>query len=408
MKPAFLPRLVTKALERALRVMPVAVLTGARQTGKSTLALSGPAAAGRLYLSLDDFDVLAQALDAPQALVLRGDRITLDEVQRAPELLVAVKRAVDESRASGRFLLTGTANLMLMNEVSETLAGRAAYLSLSPLTRREQLGLGRAGLWPELLEAAPADWRELLEADETGEEPWEELARRGGYPTPARQLDDPQDRRIRFKGFAATSLERDVPQLTGVENIPVLRRLMAAACLRLGGLLNQADLGRDVGLAPSTTQRYLNVLETSFQLVRLPACSVNRTRRLIKSPKLYWSDTGLAMSLSGESEPRGAHLENLVLADLRAWSGASPDSVDILYWRTAKGAEVDFVIEAGRRLLPVEVKASRSVRPHDARYLQAFLSEYSDLAKAGLVLYCGHDTYWLTKDVLAVPWWRVL
>ena len=200
---------------------------------------------------------------------------------------------------------------------------------------------------------------------------------------------DDDDRRLWFEGYAATYLERDIPRLSAIGGITDLRRLMTAACLRVGGLLNQADLARDVHLAPSTVQRYLNLLEVSFQLVRLPAYSVNRTKRLVKSSKLYWSDTGLALHLAGEAHPRGAHLENIVLCDLLAWAGTRVERTEILFWRTTKGAEVDFVIETGRHLLPVEVKATASVHPGDVRHVHTFLDEYSDMAQCGIVLYDG-------------------
>jgi predicted AAA+ superfamily ATPase len=146
----------------------------------------------------------------------------------------------------------------------------------------------------------------------------------------------------------------------------------------------------------------------SYQLIRLPAFSVNRTKRLIKSPKLYWSDTGLALHLAGESTPRGPHLENLILGDLMAWRGARTDRTSILHWRTTKGAEVDFIIEGAQEVLPIEVKAARRVRTADARHLEVFLQDYADLAPAGLLLYDGDDTFWLTRRVVAAPWWRVI
>ena len=403
-----LPRFAAESLGRALRVMPVAVLTGARQTGKSTLARMHPIGAGRSYFTLDDFGVLEQAQREPDALAARAVRITLDEVQRVPHVLLAIKRLVDEGRVAGRFLLTGSANLLLMKEVGETLAGRASYLTLWPMTRREQGGSARPGMWTELLDASPRSWRDVLLAEPAEAEPWVALARRGGYPVPAHELTDDDDRRLWFEGYAATYLERDIPRLSAIEGITDLRRLMAAACLRIGGLLNQADLARDVDLAPSTVQRYLNLLEVSFQLVRLPAYSVNRTKRLVKSSKLYWSDTGLALHLAGDAHPRGPHLENLVLCDLLAWAGARVDRSEILFWRTTKGAEVDFVIETGRRLLPVEVKAAASARPSDVRHVHTFLDEYSDMAQCGILLYDGEETFWLTDRVLAAPWWRVL
>ncbi|MCY3737646.1 MAG: ATP-binding protein [Gemmatimonadaceae bacterium] len=403
-----LPRFAAESLERALGVMPVAVLTGARQTGKSTLARMDPIGVDRSYFTLDDFGVLEQARRDPDALAARAVRITLDEVQRVPQVLLAIKRLVDEDRVAGRFLLTGSANLLLMKEVGETLAGRASYLTLWPMTRREQGGSARPGMWTELLDAPPGAWRDVLLDEPAEAEPWQAFARRGGYPVPACELADDDDRRLWFEGYAATYLERDIPRLSAIEGITDLRRLMTAACLRVGGLLNQADLARDVGLAPSTVQRYLNLLEVSFQLVRLPAWSVNRTKRLVKSSRLYWSDTGLALHLAGDPHPRGAHLENLVACDLLAWAGARIDRAEILFWRTTKGAEVDFVIETGRRLLPVGVKAAATVHPGDVRHLHTFLDEYSDMAQRGILLHDGEETFWLTDRVLAAPWWRVL
>ena len=171
--------------------------------------------------------------------------------------------------------------------------------------------------------------------------------------------------------------------------------------------MNQAELSRDLGLPSSTVQRFLNLLEVSYQLVRLPGYSVNRTRRLIKAPKIYWSDTGLAMHLGAESSPRGAHLENLLLTDLMAWAGTAPHRPNVLHWRTAGGAEVDFVIELPDRLLPIEVKASRRVTHRDARHLRTFLDDYP-ASQGALLLYDGDEVFWLDKRILAAPWHRVM
>jgi len=403
-----LPRILTGPLTSLSRSMPVVVVTGARQTGKSTLVRELAPGDERPYLTLDRIEVLAQARDEPDQLVRRGERIILDEVQRAPELLLAVKRAVDEERRPGRFILTGSANLLLMRKVSESLAGRAAYLTLWPLTRRERLGQGRPGLWSELFDAADEDWPEVLLAEDPVREDWRSVARRGGYPTPAYELDDEEARRAWFGGYARTYLERDLQELSAVGALIDFRRLMGAACLRLGQLVNQTELGRDVGLPQPTVHRYLNLLETSYQLVRLPPYAVNRTKRLIKTPKLYWADTGLALFLAGEEAPRGPHLENLVLSDLLAWRDAQIDPPTLLYWRTAAGEEVDLVIEWRCRLLPIEVKGASAVRPADARNLRTFRREYADRSRAALLLYDGDEVFWLTDGVLAAPWWRVL
>lgn len=401
-----LPRLAGPALAQRLRVMPAVVVTGARQAGKSTLAehLVGGA---RRYHSLDDFDVLDAARRDPEALVGGSEPVTLDEVQREPGLLSAVKRAIDRDRKPGRFLLTGSANLLLMRGVSESLAGRASYLTLCPMTRREQRGLGRAGRWDELLATPESEWRALLAAGDGDAEDWRALARRVGFPTPAVELAAPAERAIWFDGYVRTYLERDLLDLAAISALPDFRRLMRAACLRLGQLVNQTELGRDTSLPQPTVHRWLNLLGTSYLLVRLPAYAVNRTKRLIKTPKMYWGDTGVALHLAG-TEPGGAHLENLVLQDLLAWRDARVERAEIGYWRTSTGEEVDFVIESGRGLLPIEVRAASRPRLADCAHLRTFRAEYGKQARAGLLLHTGNMLEWLAPDVLAAPWWKVL
>jgi predicted AAA+ superfamily ATPase len=401
-----LPRLVEAVLRERLRIMPAVVVTGARQTGKSTLAAER-LASGRRYATLDDLDVRAAARRDPESLLGPGP-VTLDEVQREPELLSAVKRAVDRDRRPGRFLLTGSANLLLMQRVSESLAGRASYLTLWPMTRREQRGEGRAGRWDELLATRDEEWPGLLAATQDAAEDWRALARRGGFPTPALHLASARERAVWFDGYVRTYLERDLQDLASISALPDFRRLMRAACLRLGQLLNQTELGRDVALPQATVHRWLNLLETGYLLARLPAFATNRTKRLIKAPKLYWADTGLALHLSGQDAPGGAHLENLVLQDLLAWRDARLETTELAYWRTASGEEVDFVVETDGRLLPIEVKATARPRLADAAHLRAFRAEYGPKARKGLLLHSGGATQWLAPDVLAVPWWRVL
>ena len=205
-----------------------------------------------------------------------------------------------------------------------------------------------------------------------------------------------------------TYLERDLQALSSISALPDFRRLMRAACMRMGQLVNQTELGRDVALPQPTVHRYLNLLETSYLLVRLPAYAVNRTKRLIKSPKLFWGDTGVAMHLTQETEPRGAHQENLVLHDLMAWRDSKIERVELFYWRTSVGEEVDFVVEAGDRLLPIEVKSTARPRYRDAAHLRTFRAEYGERARPGLLLHAGELLDWLTPDVLAAPWWRVM
>ncbi len=406
----YLPRFAARLLQRALAAAPVVVLMGARQTGKSTLARTEDFLADRLYLTLDDPGTHERARRAAPDLVRSAERLTLDEVQREPDLLLAVKRVVDEDRPrrNGRFVLTGSANLLLMQRVSETLAGRAAYVNLWPLCRRERLGRGTPGLWSDLLATPVADWPDVLESREEAPADWRNETRASGYPTPAVELDSDDARSLWFDGYVRTYLERDLQSLASVGNLVDFRRLMRVASHRLGGLINHADIGRDLQMPRTTIQRHLNLLETSFQLVRLPPYSVNRSKRLVKSPKLYWSDPALALWLSGADSVSGEHLENLVLADLLVWRDGQAPAPNVLFWRTTTDREVDFVVEAGQRLLAVEVKAAATPGLADTRGLRLFRQEYPERFAGGLLLHGGRDTQWMAEGILAAPWWRVV
>ncbi len=387
--------------------MPAVVLSGARQTGKSTLAKDIGQDTRKFY-SLDDINVLDMAQNDPKSLTSESGLITLDEIQREPKLLLAIKHDIDLNRQPGRFLLTGSANLLLMQKVSESLAGRASYLNLWPLTRREQLGQGSCGIWEQLIGNDERTWIDIIAADKTDMEDWRSFARRGGFPVPAIHHTTVEERQIWFNGYMQTYLERDLQQLSIISALPDFQRLVRAICFRLGGLSNQTNLSHDTSIPQPTVHRYLNLLETSCLLVRLTPYFVNRTKRLVKSPKLYWCDVGMALHIAGQNEPNGVHLENIVLQDLLTWRAGRMDRVEIHYWRTTLGEEVDFIIETGGRVLPVEVKASK--RPHigDAAKLRIFRQEYGNLSRSGLLLHTGDEISWLTDDVLAVPWWRVI
>lgn len=391
-------------------VFPVVVLMGARQTGKSTLARKIASDDARPYLSLDDLDVRAVAEADPAGLLARADSMVIDEVQRVPELLLALKHAVDENRPRrpGRFLLTGSANLLLMESVAESLAGRAGYVTLWPFTRNELLGRGSAGAWDVFTDNRPADWMHGLDAADLRPAEWKDVVRLGGYPTPSYELADPEAAGIWFDGYVRTYLERDLQQLASIDGLVDFRRLMRITALRVGGLSVQSEIARDADLPHTTARRYLNLLETSFQIVRTEAFSGNRTKRVVKSPKLFWNDTGLALRISGETEPRGGHLENLVLTDLQAWKDTRPGTTQVLYWRTYEGREVDFVIESEGTVIAVEVKSTDRPRPRDWANLVEFRNRHADVVKGCVLLHAGETTEWVSDRVLSTPWWRVV
>ena len=392
----------------ALKTMPVVVLTGARQSGKSTLARE--IAPERTYLSLDDLDVLEQAKRDPDTLLQRAP-VTLDEVPRAPEVLLAIKRKVDAARVPGAYLLTGSAQLALMHGVADTLAGRAVYIELPPFCPLEWHGSSKGpSLIDGLFEAdVPLDaW--AGRAAEGGD--WVRWMLRGGY-APALSLDSPAALGIWFGGYVQTYLERDLRALTAVEGLPDFQRMMRVAAQRTGRLLNASEVARDAGLAQATCHRYLNLLETGFQIVKLPSYASNPTKALVKSPRLFWGDTGVAAWLAGIDSPEtlrrrtdmGFWLEQTVFQTLQAWRAVDSVRRRLTYWRTRGGDEVDFVLESDDRCVAVEVKAGGRVGPGDTRGIRRFIEFQGHAGRQtrGVILYGGPDVRPLSGQIFALP-----
>jgi len=397
----YLPREITPRLTKALKRLPVVVLSGLRQTGKSTLLRNEkPMTAGRAYHTLDDFATLAAAQENPESL-LEEDAI-LDEVQRCPGLLVAIKQSVDEDRRQGRFVLSGSANLSLLSHVSESLAGRAAYFALHPMTRRE-IG-GRTKETPFLPGFIRTQGLPRGEAKPVAEE--EVLS--GGLPPaclgPEDGLSD------WFRGYVQTYVERDVRQLSQITDLVAFRTLAQLAALRTGQVLVISRLARDAKLTAATAGRYLDLLEASFLIHRLPAFLKNRSSRLIKSPKLYVTDSGLAAHLAGVDslEPghddllRGSLFETYVAQNLAGLLEAHLPDAQLAYWHEQGRHEVDFVIESGRKAIAIEVKAATRWGESDLNGLRTFLDR-TQAAVAAVLGYNGRKAVKLGDRLFAIP-----
>lgn len=277
----------------------------------------------------------------------------------------------------------------MMKQINESLAGRAVYLNMNTLTRREQLGLGTAGIWQDLLDTPVKGWRDLVLDQGVPSEDWRDLATRGGYPTPTLELQNDQDRSLWFEGYFNTYLQRDVPELAQISDIVSFSKLLRLITADIGSLVNLSQLAGFAGIAQTTATRYANIMETSYQLVRIPAFSTNARKAIVKSPKWYWSDTGLAWWLDGRGELKGEHLENIIYNDLLAWKSSRTPEPGISFWRTSKGAEVDFVIQDEHLLLPIEVKTTRQPGTKDLAGMKMFMEDYSDKAKGGVLLHDG-------------------
>ncbi len=408
-----LPRFASNHLLASTNALPVTVLMGSRQTGKSTLVRTLPSLKDHLFLTLDRADIREQAQRDPHALLRSAPKVIIDEVQRDPALVLAIKEIVDENaysgqRQVGQFIVTGSANLLEMQRVNESLAGRAAYTTLWPMSRREQRGHGAAGMWSDFFATATMDWLDLVQSTTAIAADWRELARVGGYPTPAVEQTTADDRALWFEGYLETYLDRDLRDLASLNNPLDMRRLMRIAAHRVGQLVNRSAWAHEAGVAPTTAFRYLDLLEQSYQLIRLEVYAVNRGKRLVKSPKAYWSDTAMAWHLAGTPPLSGFHFENVVVQDLLVWRDAQLQKPAIMHWRTTTQDEVDFVVEQpDGRLLAIECKSGERPTHDDADGLRLFLREYP-AAVGGLLLHSGSETRWISDRVLSVPWWRVM
>jgi len=399
-------RWIVPMLRAAVKEHPVVVLTGARQVGKSTLLQRESPFSLWQYSSLDDFEILDLTQKDPQSIWAGSDNIILDEVQKCTNLLNAVKIAVDSHKGKYHFLLSGSANLILMKQVSESLAGRAVYFTLYPMT----LGELSKSPPPDILKLLFEGKFNILKSKKPSDANPYDLMWKGFMPALI-SYSSPAPVLRWWDGYISTYLERDLRQLSQIESLVDFRRLMIALALRCGQMLNQTEVARDIGISQPTIHRYLNLLETTCLIDRLPAFFVNRTKRLIKSPKIMFVDSGLASFLSGHYESEslvssreaGGIFESMIYLHLKSLSQQLTPNPRIYYWRTVTGKEVDFVIEWGQKLLALEVKLSDKPKYSDIENLKLFLHEYPETA-AGILIHTGNEIKVMHKKIIAIPW----
>jgi uncharacterized protein len=405
-----LHRHLSLPLREALSDTPTVLLNGARQTGKSTLAQSSELGeTARQYLTFDDPGVLAAAKRDPNGFVA-GLRlpVTLDEVQHVPELFPVIKAAIDRKRRPGDFLLTGSANVMLLPRLSESLAGRMEVLTLWPFSQGEMRGI-RENLIDTLFSRSPVPWTDRLTSRS-----WEELLAMitiGGYPPAVARPSAPR-RDAWFQSYVMTMLQRDIRDMANIADTTAIPRLLSVVAARAGSLLNFADLSRTMALPQTTLKRYFALLEGTFLVQLLRPWARNLGKRVIQTPKIYLNDTGLLAytlgatvdRLKSEGNLAGAVLENFVLMELRkqcTWSTTRPE---LFYWRTASGQEVDMVLEdRSGRVTGIEVKAAATLGNNDVRGLQALANEVAKKWVRGVVLYVGKEVIPFSSNLHAIP-----
>lgn len=407
-------RHVADRLQVALQDTPAVLINGPRQCGKTTLVQQ--LAQGMSYITLDDPGMLIAAQQDPVGLLRQMDRAVIDEVQRAPQLLLAVKMSIDQDRRPGRFLLTGSANILALPQIADSLAGRMEVHTLLPLSQAELQGrpsdfLQRAQgqSWPvshpSWVYPAVIDAKNELHAGAIGN------ALAGGYPE-MRLRPSVTRRQAWAKAYIQTLVERDVQDIAQVEHLSQIPYLLDIAAAHCGQLFNASQIGGQLMLDTRTLDKYLGVLEKLFLVQRLPAWGRNELNRLIKTPKLHFLDAGLQATLTRltpdmlitHRERWGATLETWVYAELRKALALSDEAWYLSHYRDKDQVEVDFVLEnPQRQLIGIEVKAAATVQVQDFKGLRKLQTQTGADFLTGIVLYDGAHALPFGPGMWAVP-----
>lgn len=363
---------ISNAFHKVMQQYPVVTLTGPRQSGKTTFVRN--AVNNKPYFNLEEPDTKARIMADPRTFFLENKKgAILDEIQHAPQLMSYIQSLVDETQTLGAFILTGSNQFQLNHAITQSLAGRAALLELLPLSIAELSSKG--------IELSADDY--LL---------------KGFYPAIYDRNLDPS---MAYKNYAQTYLERDVRQLINVRNLSSFRNFLQLTAGRIGSLLNTENLANDVGMAHNTIRQWLSILETSYILYRLQPYFENFGKRIIKSPKVYFTDVGMISYLLGienvqqlKRDPlRGGLFENLVLLELLKTQFNAGKEPRFYYYRDSNQNEIDLIIKHANYLIPIEIKSTATFHPSMLKNLKFFKKLVKERMPKGFLVYSGEEQY---------------
>lgn len=403
----YIQRSLEPVLQKAAQQFPAIVLTGPRQAGKTTL-LKHLFSKTHRYLSLEPPDIRAAAASDPRGFInLYPPPVIFDEIQYAPDLLFYIKEQIDEQRHKyGQYILTGSQNILLLQQVTETLAGRAAILRLLPLSYLEIINQPfRPFIWERSQELS-------LEKPLSIQNFWK-LVLRGNYPE---LIEHPEkDATLWQSSYIQTYLERDIRTLRQVGDLTQFQLFLRSIAARSAQLFQLSDIAKDIGISVNTAKAWLTVLEATYQIIILRPYFANINKRLVKTPKIYFTDVGTLCYLTGYRDPEhlmsgplaGAVTETYIFSEIfKRVSNLGLDP-QVYFWRTSTGNEVDLLIETEGKLIPIEIKASSTPKPQMAEPMISFQNDMGIKAQNGYVIHLGDITLPLAKQITAIPFFRL-
>ena len=402
-------RFTKEPLLEALQDTPVVLIHGSRQCGKTTLAQSIGDQQGYHYITLDDDNQLQAAKYDPVGFI-QGlpDKVILDEIQRAPELFTSIKASVDKNRIPGRFILTGSANVLLLPQLADSLAGRMEIIHLRPLAGSEIANI-KPNLIQQLFNADFGNNVNTNEYSRLGESLADYICK-GGYPAAITRSSDKR-RKVWYRDYITSILQRDIKDISNIKNLEILPKLLALSASQTARLFNASDLAAPFGISRPTIRDYLALLEQIFLIEQLQPWHSNRLSRLIKTPKMHMTDTGLACSLMGinnqglwqDKALLGQLLETFIYQELRKYADWHDEALSFFHFRNKDKVEVDIIIEQNRKLVGIEIKAAATITTSDFKGLRKLQDATAEQFAAGVVFYDGENILPFGEKLFALP-----